>query len=69
MPGKLIDAEVEVYLDEWDTEELVKEIRDRGDSIYPSNFINNLYLSFCKKDIEKVMEAVSQILNDEGKSV
>jgi len=57
--AKYFSESVEIYvdLDEWDTEELVAELRSRGEEISASSgvsterMIQNLFLAYVSKDV------------------
>ena len=59
MSSKRFEEYVEVYvdLDEWDTDELVAELRSRGEEVVASSgvstdrLVQNLFLAYVAKDV------------------
>ena len=59
MSSKRFEEYVEIYvdLDEWDTDELVAELRSRGEEVAASSgvsterMIQNLFLAYVAKDV------------------
>ena len=59
MSSKRFEEYVEIYvdLDEWDTDELVAELRNRGEEVLASSsvsterMIQNLFLAYVSKDV------------------
>lgn len=63
-------VEIDVDLDEWDTEDLIAELKERELSHFSEDFLEKLYQKFCNGQADDAIQDVKDLIRDKlGKFV